>query len=113
MSSFNTLLETLGAKRSLHLLKRAYGGDLVFDAEDEERGQLRGINGTRYLTGSMSLLTCISYLALVDTHEVLVKQANLKVINDIKQVGHLTLSSTNNNVSQLYSHNTVCFWLIK
>ena len=53
---------------------------------EEGRGQLRGKNGKRILTGSMSLLTCIAYLALVDTHHLVVKQANLNVINDIKQV---------------------------
>ena len=70
----------------MELLARVYGEDLVVDEVNEERGLLRGRDGKRILRGSMTLLTCVSFLALTDTSHLVVKNANFKIINDIKQV---------------------------
>ena len=58
----------------------------MLDDDNEETAQLRGRDGKRIIMGSMPLLTCMSFLSLTETSHLVVKAANLKVINDIKQV---------------------------
>ena len=82
----STFQQSLGANRSIQLLKRVHGDYLVVHGDNAERGELRGIDGKRILTGSMPLLTYITFLSLTDTSHLVLKQANLIVLKDFKQV---------------------------
>ena len=81
-------MQSLGAKRYLKLLKKVYGEYLMVDQNNQERGQLRGVKGKRILTGSMALLSCVTFLSLTDTDHLVVQKANMKVLINIEQVNY-------------------------
>ena len=87
-SACKTLHESLGVPRVLDLYKKIYGDHLVVSSNGEMI-TLKGDQGKRILTGSMSLLTCLSgdsYISLIDTNHLVIQNANLQVMDGIYEV---------------------------